>query len=358
LTRIREATPVITAVIPAHNEARCLAATLESVQAQEPAPDVIWVVADRCTDDTAAIARAHGAQVFTPYRNTHKKAGGLNQALLRIVPTMWPNDKVLIMDADTILAPDFTAVALRKLDKLPKVGAVGAVFYGEAGHGLLGQLQRNEFTRYSRELNHQRHRDRVRVLSGTASVFRAQVLKDIREARRSGKIPGEVEYYNRGAITEDNEITLAAMSAGWELTSPPQCAVETELMGTVRKLWHQRIRWQRGALENLREYGWTKVTRPYILRQMMMGFSVLALLAYFLFTAGSTARAGHFGWNPWWMPVGAGFVLERTVTVRKGGWKAVALAAPIIPELLYDMFQHAVFLTCVVKSALKMKQNW
>ena len=28
----------------------------------------------------------------------------------------------------------------------------GGLFYGEAGHGVLGQLQRNEYVRYSREI--------------------------------------------------------------------------------------------------------------------------------------------------------------------------------------------------------------
>ena len=37
-----------------------------------------------------------------------------------------------------------------RLEADPDLMAVGGVFYGEGGAGLVGQLQRNEFTRYQR----------------------------------------------------------------------------------------------------------------------------------------------------------------------------------------------------------------
>ncbi len=39
------------------------------------------------------------------------------------------------------------------------------------------------------------------------------------------------------------------------MASPNGCRVVTELMPTWRNLWTQRLRWQRGALENLGAYG-------------------------------------------------------------------------------------------------------
>src|SRR3954451_13928967 len=68
----------VTVLIPAHNEAASIGATLDSLRAQEPAPHRIVVIADNCTDDTAAIARRHGAEVFITVGNSHKKAGALN----------------------------------------------------------------------------------------------------------------------------------------------------------------------------------------------------------------------------------------------------------------------------------------
>ncbi|EDY56194.1 conserved hypothetical protein [Streptomyces sviceus ATCC 29083] len=45
------------------------------------------------------------------------------------------------------------------------------------------------------------------------------------------------------------------------------------------KLWHQRLRRQRGAPENLRDYGWTRVTARYFVRQFLMGFGALSFPA-------------------------------------------------------------------------------
>mgnify|MGYP000205014486 CR=1 FL=1 len=62
--------------------------------------------------------------------------------------------------------------------------AVGGVFFGEQGHGLVGMFQRNEYRRYSQEIR--RRRGRVFVLTGTASAFRASALAMVAAARAAG----------------------------------------------------------------------------------------------------------------------------------------------------------------------------
>ena len=54
------------------------------------------------------------------------------------------------MDADSTIAPEFLEVALGLLEDDPDLIAVGGLFYGEDGGGLVGQFQRNEYTRYQR----------------------------------------------------------------------------------------------------------------------------------------------------------------------------------------------------------------
>src|SRR5665647_133005 len=59
--------------------------------------------------------------------------------------------------------------------------AVGGLFYGEEGFGLLGQFQRNEYIRYSRQIS--RRRGHVFVLTGTASMFRPAALRAVAKSR-------------------------------------------------------------------------------------------------------------------------------------------------------------------------------
>ncbi|WP_427172541.1 glycosyltransferase [Arthrobacter sp. 92] len=54
----------VTVLIPAHNEAAQLAATLYSLGRQTREASRVVVVADNCTDDTAAIGFACGAEVI------------------------------------------------------------------------------------------------------------------------------------------------------------------------------------------------------------------------------------------------------------------------------------------------------
>jgi len=93
----------VTVLIPAHNEAGCIADTIASLRSQSHLPDRIVVVADNCTDATVAIARDAGVEIFETFGNTKKKAGALNQALPGILSGQGDNDTVMVMDADTTL---------------------------------------------------------------------------------------------------------------------------------------------------------------------------------------------------------------------------------------------------------------
>jgi len=157
----------LTVLIPAHDEALTIAATLESLWGQTRPPDRVIVVADSCTDDTAGIARQHRAEVFTTVANEEKKAGALNQALSAMFTEIDAGDVAMIMDADSVVVPEFLETAMGRLQADPDLMAVGGVFYGEEGCGLVGQLQRSEYTRYQRYIS--RRLGKVFVLTGTAS---------------------------------------------------------------------------------------------------------------------------------------------------------------------------------------------
>lgn len=62
-------------VVPAHNEASGIGRSLSELQAQVPAGFEILVVADNCTDDTAAIARKLGVAVIERHDHAHRGKG-------------------------------------------------------------------------------------------------------------------------------------------------------------------------------------------------------------------------------------------------------------------------------------------
>src|SRR5215469_1653770 len=95
----------VAALIPAHNESLLIASTIRSLAPQLLEHDRLVVVADNCTDDTAAIAAAEGAEVVV---RTDAERRGKGYALdagvnfLRVAPP----DVVLIVDADCLLSAD------------------------------------------------------------------------------------------------------------------------------------------------------------------------------------------------------------------------------------------------------------
>ena len=51
---------MVAVLVPAWNEEKSIAATIDGLHSQTRPPDLIVVVANNCTDDTAAAARAAG----------------------------------------------------------------------------------------------------------------------------------------------------------------------------------------------------------------------------------------------------------------------------------------------------------
>lgn len=118
----------VTVLSPAHNEEDRLGAALASLAEQVPPPDRVVVVADNCTDDTVGVAERMGAEVFETVDNVHKKAGGLNQALKKLLPEQGDNDLVMVMDADTVLDQGFLAEAVRRMTDDRALMSIGGLF--------------------------------------------------------------------------------------------------------------------------------------------------------------------------------------------------------------------------------------
>ena len=356
-TRGEFAGPVaITVLIPAYNEEASLAATLCSLLSQSHRPERVIVVADNCTDGTVAVAREHGAEVYESVGNTKKKAGALNQILARILPDQGDNDIIMIVDADTTLDAGFLEAGVARFTSDRALMAIGGLFYGEPGAGLLGQMQRNEYVRYSAQIK--RRRGMVFVLTGTASMFRSRALREVAN-NRGGAIPGKHgDVYDTLALTEDNELTIALKSLGALIVSPSECTVVTEVMPTLRSLWVQRLRWQRGALENIGAYGITPSTLRYWAQQLGIGYSVIALSSFLLLIVLTLLSVSAWVWFPFWLGIGTVFTVERVVSVWKGGWAARLLAATVIPELLFDMYLNAIYVKGIIDITRGRQGSW
>jgi cellulose synthase/poly-beta-1,6-N-acetylglucosamine synthase-like glycosyltransferase len=353
----------VVTLIPAHNEQDGIAAALDAMAAQSRRPDLIVVIADNCTDDTEQIVRERGgAQVVSTVANHHKKAGALNYVLELVLPRLAPTDGVLVVDADSALDRGFIESALAQLGRPSRdgsgktIGGVGGTFRGGPGGGFVGMLQRNEYARYARDVR--RLEGRVLVLTGTAALFSVEALRRVVQARALEVIPGgAAQVYDTNVLTEDNELTLALLHLGYAVLSPRECLLETEIMTSWRDLWKQRVRWKRGALENLMDYGVTPITRRYWGRQLVTHLGCLVTVVY-LSTLGYSLADGGIHLHPIWLAITALFMAERVVTVRDRGLLQMAVASVIFVEMSFDIFLQAAQLRAFWQTVRRAERNW
>ncbi|WP_022681759.1 glycosyltransferase family 2 protein [Sphingobium bisphenolivorans] len=95
--------PPLAVLMPAHDEAQCIGPTIEAVRAQLRAQDRLLVVADNCSDATAAIARMLGAEVIER-QDVSRRGKGFALAFGRDHLRDDPPGVVLVLDADTLPA--------------------------------------------------------------------------------------------------------------------------------------------------------------------------------------------------------------------------------------------------------------
>lgn len=356
--------PFIIAIVPAHNEAQRIGATIDSLRSQTRPPDEIIVIADACTDETAAAA-ALGASVVETHDNNDKKAGALNQVLAELLPLLDETDAILVMDADTMVSENFIRAALKALfTPVPHrkpVGGVGGIFLSLADKWSVAvQLQTNEYIRYQRRLA--RRHGRALVLTGTGTLFNIAALRDVVRARNEGRLPDEGAshfIYDVGSLTEDNELTLCVKELGYRVLSPKECTVRTAIMPTMLSLYRQRRRWQRGALENIYAHHLNRHTTPYFLRQLLTYLGVVFSFLYAITLSVSLWRGYSIPWlSRLWVSVFVVYLFEQTWSVRKGGWRAILFSLAVIPEILYNLFLNYVYIVSLEGVIYGSTETW
>lgn len=116
--------PHVAVLVPAHNEEYGIGATLDNIRLQLGEGDRLLVVADNCTDETIAVARAHGAEVVERVDPLLRGKGYALQFGVNFLKKN-PPKIVIVLDADCLVEPG----ALRDL-------ATGSAFFGRPVQSL------------------------------------------------------------------------------------------------------------------------------------------------------------------------------------------------------------------------------
>ena len=130
------------------------------------------------------------------------------------------------------------------------------------------------------------------------------------------------------------------------------------VMPTVRMLWHQRIRWMQGGVEDLHRYGWTQVTSRFHVRRAWILFGLAAMLLFYATLAATYAVSGTVAVSLPWALLTLVFIIDRVAGVRAEGRASMLFAALLVPEIFYNMFAQVVYVTALVKALRGGTATW
>ncbi|HMC81000.1 MAG TPA: glycosyltransferase family 2 protein, partial [Acidimicrobiia bacterium] len=159
------------------------------------------------------------------------KAAALNAGI-----AVASGDVVVVLDADTVLAPDFLRrIAPHFAD--PAVGAVaGNVKVGNR-RSFLARLQALEYiVSLNLDRRAQAQLNVMSVVPGAAGAFRRRALLD-------------VGGYPTDTLVEDADLTFTLLAAGWRIPYEPAAVAWTEAPQRVSAVMRQRRRWSYGTVE-------------------------------------------------------------------------------------------------------------
>ncbi len=228
-------------LIPAHDEELLLPRLLSSLEAQRyPRGNFeVFVIADNCTDGTAAAARQRGAQVLERFDDACRGKGyALQWALSRI--GLESHDAVLVVDADCFLDP----AALENLSRSMLAFEVVQCYSG------VGNPEESWFTRLldvSRTLNnnvYSRAKQRLGLscqLIGTGMCFSTSILRQF--------------GWDAFTVGEDYEYFAKLIGSGRRVGFQWHAKVYHQESSTLKQATTQRMRWSSGRLATLRTYG-------------------------------------------------------------------------------------------------------
>jgi len=337
--------PKVTILIPAWNEQKNIVRAIRSADQQTYPNKKIVVAVDNSTDHTYQIAKGRqetvpNLSVFRTIVNEARKGGALNQAIKAFCQDA---EYVMVMDADTIAAPNVITEALRILSADSRLGAVCALTHltplpknATFDQKIIWQLQKLEYA--SADSRRVEHPEDLQILAGSCVVYRKIALEKVADMRKNR------QFYDQRSLIEDYELTLSLKELGWKVTVGTKMHSWTDVPLSFAVHWHQRIRWARSHVDTLRQKGWNQITRRDILGHA--SFSVLltqqvtfAAIATYLVIAGTT-----FVWNPLLWIIVVLFWSDRMYRLKYVNnltLTDVTIRALFLPEELYGLL-HSV----------------
>lgn len=242
-------------LIAARNEEAVIGNLLDSINKQDYPKELltVFVVADNCTDNTAKIAREHGAVCYERFDNDHKTKGFALQFLFSQIEKDYKINSFegyFIFDADNLLDKNYITKMNDAFDSGEKI----ITSYRNTKNFDENWVSSTYALHWLRSIrvNH-RARSVLRLatnIQGTGFLFANEVVKN------GWKYTG---------LTEDRALTADAVARGYQITYQDEAEFFDEQPISLKVALRQRLRWSKGHLLAFLETG------PYLFVNIFFG---------------------------------------------------------------------------------------
>lgn len=242
-------------LIAARNEKNVIGNLLDSINKQDYPSELLttFVVADNCTDNTAEIARKHGAVCYERFDNEHKTKGFALQYLLEKIEEDYGRmsfEGYFIFDADNLLKSDYISKMNDAFDSGEKI----ITSYRNTKNFDENWIASTYAIHWIRSIrcNH-RARSVLRLatnIQGTGFLFTNEIVKN---------------GWHYTSLTEDRALTADAVAQGYRISYQDEAMFYDEQPTSLKVALRQRTRWSKGHLLAFIESG------PYLFINIFFG---------------------------------------------------------------------------------------
>ncbi|MFQ9516539.1 MAG: glycosyltransferase family 2 protein [Eubacterium sp.] len=233
-------------LIPARNEEPVIANLISSIHKQDYPQELItiFVVADNCTDDTARIAREHGAICYEHNNPDERTKGFALKYLFEKIEEDYGTESFegyFIFDSDNLLKKDYISRMNDSFDAGEKI----ITSYRATKNFTESWIASTYALHWLRSIRY-RHRARSFLhlatnIQGTGFLFANEIVKD---------------GWKYTSLTEDRALTADCVVAGYEISYNDEAVFYDEQPISLKVALRQRLRWSKGHLQAFAESGW------------------------------------------------------------------------------------------------------
>ena len=224
--------PMLSILVPAYNEEKVIARTIEALkEANYPKKEII-VIDDGSKDRTLEIVNFYKKDVKVLHKANGGKASALNYGLM-----FSKGEIIVVVDADTIIGRDALRHLAKAFSRHEKVAAVAGNIKVINRVNWLTKCQSLEYisgiqiARRAFDLF-----GAITIVPGALGAFKKSALE-------------QIGTYHKDTLVEDFDATLKVLKSGQVVQGSTRAVAFTQAPTTLRDFYNQRKRWYRGNLQ-------------------------------------------------------------------------------------------------------------